>query len=51
METYTVRVMLEVEVEAFSMSDAIEAVEDAFDPGDCGGVEIKESEIIDVEQH
>lgn len=50
MNTYTFRVMLEVEVEAFDESDAIEAVKDAFDEGECGGVDIKESEILDIEQ-
>lgn len=45
METYTLTATIKVKVEAFSFEDAIEAVHDAFDPGDCAGMEITDLKV------
>jgi len=47
MNVYHFDVSLVVEVEAFNMLDAEEAIRDAFGLGDAMGVEIVESEVGD----
>lgn len=47
MNTYIVGVSINVEVEAFSEEDAIEAVADCFGPGDSCGLNVVDFEITD----
>lgn len=48
MNTYTYKVALVVEVEAFDESDAWDAVQDAFGIGDQAGVEVIKCEYAET---
>lgn len=47
MNTYIVSVALDVEVQAFSLEDAIEAVEDCFGEGDSCGLNVTDFEVLE----
>lgn len=47
MQTYRATVTLEVEVQAFDPSDALDAIEDVFGVGECGGIEVKEYKVLE----
>ena len=48
MNRYNISVLLQVEVEAFDEADALEAVEDTFGPGEAGGLNVKDFEVVEV---
>lgn len=50
MNTYKVSVALEVEVQAFDESDALEAVSDCFGPGTSAGIDVTEYKVLDHKQ-
>jgi len=50
MNTYMVSVMLQVQVEAFSDSDATEVITDCFGEGDFCGVDVQSVEVLDFEE-
>jgi hypothetical protein len=47
MNTYIVDVVLQVEVQAFSEQDALEAVNDCFGQGEACGLNVTEFEVTD----
>jgi hypothetical protein len=47
MNTYMVSVVLNVEVEAFSEDDALDAVHDCFGEGSTCGLNVTDYEVID----
>lgn len=47
MNTYMVSVVLQVEVQAFSQQDAIEAVADVYGEGDSCGLNVTDFEVVD----
>lgn len=49
-KTYMVQIMLQVEVEAFSESDAYEAIEDCFGEGDACGLVVQDFEVLDLDE-
>jgi hypothetical protein len=40
METYIASVTVQIEVDAYSRSDAVDIIHDTFDPGDLAGLRI-----------
>lgn len=50
MNTYRLKVELEVDVECFDEGDACEAVTDAFGPGEYGGYRVKDLEITKIKE-
>lgn len=48
MNTYTISVTLEVNVEAFDAADAMEAVDDVFGPGGCAGLNVTDLKVNSV---
>jgi hypothetical protein len=50
MNTYRLRVELEVDVDSFDESDACEAATDAFGPGDYSGYLVRDMEIVGIKE-
>ena len=50
MNTYLVKVMVEVSVEAFNADDAQEAVRDCFGEGEACGFEVTDYEVLDLNE-
>lgn len=49
METYLLTVTMQVEVQAYGIGDAFEAVEDCFGQGEACGLKVTEFEVTDHE--
>ena len=47
MNKYLISIALQVEVEAFSQEDALEAVTDCYGEGDASGLRVTEFELLD----
>ena len=50
MNTYKVTLELQIMVEAFEESDAIEMAEDALGVGDCGGYEVTKFVVRNIQE-
>jgi hypothetical protein len=50
MKTYMVSVVLQVEVEAFSEDDALDAVHDCFGEGSTCGLNVTDYVVIDLDE-